>query len=127
MHQAAAAILAPAQPELSPTPCGPPQVPRALPVAGERRLAAPARLHTLRVPHGGYRRRARRGAGLIAAGPDGAVWVAERNRPRLDRVAADGTVSEFVLPFTNRQRPADRGTRWCPLGGGGHQDSANQH
>ena len=59
--------------------------------------------------------------GLIAAGPDGAIWVAERNRPRLDRIAADGTISRFVLPFTigsGALIAAPDGALWAAVGSG---------
>ena len=122
MHQAAAAISAPAQPELSPF----------LP-AGRRRSRTLARLLVsvgsllpLACTLGGTHPAAiaaSRGAmpGLIAAGPDGAVWVAERNRPRLDRIAADGTVSEFALPFSiggGALIAAPDGALWAAVGTG---------
>ncbi len=55
---------------------------------------------------------AQRDPGLIARGPDGALWFTETSAVKLGRIAADGTIAEYRLPSE-----LDRGPVFAPRPG----------
>jgi virginiamycin B lyase len=60
--------------------------------------AASAALPPLRASFTEYQLPAGANAQRIAKGPDGAVWLTEYRRPAIERIAADGTMTEFPIP-----------------------------